>query len=72
MDEKRIPLSIGDCPKDGCNGRPSPQYTDQQWRWFVDAGNVPFRCILCDKKYDLNLTDEQKASILNRLEQISN
>ena len=71
MDDRRIPLSIGDCPKDDCNGRPSPQYTDLQWRWFVDVGNVPFRCILCDKKYNLNLTDEQKASILNRLEQIS-
>lgn len=73
MDKKRITLSMGDCPKDDCNGRPSPQYTDQQWRWFADVGNVPFHCILCGKTYDLNLTDEMKANILNRLdEQILN
>ena len=72
MDEKRIPLSMDDCPKDGCNGRPSPKYTDEQWRWFVDVGNVPFHCDLCGKDYNLTLTDELKANILNGLEQISN
>ena len=71
MDDMRIPLSMGDCPKDNCDGRPRPQYTDQQWRWFVDSGFVRFHCILCSVDYNLKLTDELKANILNRLEQIS-
>ena len=71
MGDRRIPLSMGDCPKDDCNGKPSPQYTDLQWRWFVDVGNVPFRCILCNGAYKLKLTDELKANILISLERIS-
>ena len=47
-------------------------YTDEQWRWIVDTGNITFHCILCNGSYELKLTDELKASILNRLEQISN
>ena len=72
MGDRKISFSVGLCPKDDCNNRPSPMYTEEEWRGFVNDGKVPFHCPMCDGDYELTLIKQRKATILNLLQEISN
>ena len=65
-EEPRMSFSVGDCPKESCGFRPSPMYTEEEWRGFVDEGEFPFHCIECDGDYLFRLTKSPRLIYLSQ------